>query len=215
MKKILIGSGIFVGLLALGGAVGSYYVYHRIKSAIGGFAQLAKVPELERSVRNRSPYHPPSSGELTQAQVDRYLRVEQAIRLSLGTRAQDMERKYRSLLAKKEASAVDLPELAAAYSDLAKAYVEAKRVQVRALNEAGFSLDEYRWIRRQSYAALGMPMMDLDIAQMVEDAKAGRQTAPPVGTMTVGPSGPEANQELVKAHQKELEDYAALAFFGL
>jgi len=215
VKKILIGSGIFAGLLAMGGAVGSYYVYHRISSTIGGFAQLAKVPELERSVRNRSPYQPPRSGELTREQVERYLRVEQAIRASLGARAQDMQQKYRSLLAKKEATAVDLPDLVAAYGDLAKAYLEAKRVQVRALNQAGFSLDEYRWIRRQSYAALGLPMMDLDIAQMVKDARAGRQTAPPVGPMTVGPSGPEANQELVKAHRKELEDYAGLAFFGL
>lgn len=215
MKKLLIGCAVFVGLCMVGGAVGSYFLYHKVRTAIGGFTQLAKVPEIERSVRNQAPYEAPASGELTKAQVERYYRVQQAIRANLGARGLQMQEKYKSLLAKKEATAIDAPQLVAAYSDLASGYVDAKRVQVQALNDAGISLGEYRWIRTQIYAALGFPMMDMDIAQMVENAKAGRQMSPPPRTMTIGPSGPKVNQDLVKSHQKDFEDYAALAFFGL
>jgi hypothetical protein len=216
VKKLLIGCAVVVGLCMVGGAVGSYFLYHKVKSAVGGFTQLAKVPEIERSVRNQSPYQPPASGELTKEQVERYYRVQQAIRASLGARGTQMQEKYKSLLAKKEATAIDAPQLFAAYSDLASGYVDAKRVQVQALNDAGISMGEYRWIRTQTYAALGFPMMDMDFAKMVEDAKAGRKTAPPpLPALTVGPAGPKVNQDLVKSHQKDFEDYAALAFFGL
>ena len=83
-------------------------------------------------------------------------------------------REYRALLDKEKATALDVPALVSAYRDLAVGYVEAKQVQVDALNEAGFSLAEYRWVRSQAYAALGMPMMDMDVGKIVEDIRAGR-----------------------------------------
>jgi hypothetical protein len=215
VKKVLIGCAILALVLVVGGAVGSYMVYHKVSSTVKGFAELGKVPELERSVRNRSPYVPPGSGEVSASQLQRYLQVQQAVRTRLGERAAEMERKYRALLQKKEATALDLPELVAAYRDLATGYVDGKRVQVDALNDAGLSLAEYRWVRKQAYAALGMPMMDLDVARMIEDAKSGRTPAQPAQVLPLGPSGPPATQKLVAPHQKALENYAPLAFFGL
>ena len=215
MKKLAIGCAILVLVLVVGGAVGSYMVYHKVRSAMGGFAELRKVPELERSVRNRSPYAPPPSGEVSTAQLERLLQIQKAVRTRLGERGAEMERKYRTLLAKKEATALDAPELVAAYSDLAAAYVDGKRAQVDALNQTGLSLEEYRWVRKQSYAALGMPMMDLDVAGMIEDVRNGRQPAQPDRTLPLGPTGPPATQKLVSTHQKDLEDNAPLAFFGL
>lgn len=215
MKKLAISCGILAILLVVGGAVGSYLVYHRVRSAIGGFAQLGKVPELERSVRNRSPYVPPPSGEVSSAQLQRVLEIQKVVRTRLGARGAEMEQKYRTLLAKKEATALDMPELVSAYSDLATGYVDGKRAQVDALNQAGLSLEEYRWVRKQSYAAIGMPMMDLDVAAMIEDVRNGRKPAEPERVLPLGPSGPPATQKLVGPHQKELEDYAPFAFFGL
>lgn len=215
MKKLAIGCAILALVLVVGGAVGSYVVYHKVSSTVKGFVELGRIPELERSVRNRARYVPPPSGEVSQAQLERYLRVQQAVRTRLGERAAEIERKYRALLQKKEATALDLPELVAAYRDLATGYVDGKRVQVDALNDAGFSLAEYRWVRLQSYAALGMPMMDLDVARMVEDVRRGRTPAQPDRVLPLGPSGPPATQKLVEPHRKMLESYAALAFFGL
>lgn len=215
MKKLAIGCAILALVLVVGGAVGSYLVYHKVRSAMGGFAELRKVPELERSVRNRSPYVPPPSGEVSTAQLQRLLEVQKLVRTRVGARGAEMEQKYRTLLAKKEATALDMPELVAAYSDLAAGYVDGKRAQVDALNQTGLSLEEYRWVRKQSYAALGMPMMDLDVAAMIEDVRNGRQPAQPDRVLPLGPSGPPATQKLVGPHEKELADYAPLAFFGL
>jgi len=152
---------------------------------------------------------------VSQAQLQRFVRVQQVVRARLGVRAAEFERKYRTFLEKKEATAVDLPQLVSAYRDLATGYVDGKRAQVEALNDAGFSLEEYRWVRLQSYAALGMPMMDFDVARMIEDARSGRTPAQPDGVLRLGPSGPPATQKLVAPHRKALENYAALAFFGL
>jgi hypothetical protein len=215
VKKLAIGCAILVLVILVGGGVGSYLVYHKVKSAVGGFAQLRKVSELEQSVRNRSTFVPPPSGEVSTAQLQRLLAVQKAVRTSLGARGAEMEQKYRTLLAKKEATALDMPELVAAYSDLAAGYVDGKRAQVDALNQAGLSLEEYRWVRKQSYAALGLPMMDLDVAAMMEDVRNGRKPAQPERILPLGPTGPPATQKLVSTHQKELEDNAPLAFFGL
>jgi hypothetical protein len=105
--------------------------------------------------------------------------------------------------------------LISAYRDLATGYVEAKRVQVDALNEAGLSLDEYRWVRRQAYTALGMPMMDMDVAQLVQQVQSGGTPARPVTTTPLGLSGTPATLKLVEPHRKVLEANAGLAFFGL
>ena len=123
---------------AAGATAASWYAYHKVSSAFAGFAQLSTIPDLERSVANQGPYTPPASGEPSPKQLDRLLQVQQAVRDRLGTRANEIEYRYRKLLAKKEATAVDAPELISAYRDLAAAYMDAKRAQVDALNRAGF-----------------------------------------------------------------------------
>ena len=215
MKKLAIGCGVVLVVLMVCGAVGSYLVYHKVRSTIAGFAELGKIPEIERSVRNKTPYVPPSNGELSQAQLQRYLAVQQTVRAHLGAQAKVLEQNYHRLLSKQQATALDMPELVAAYRDLAGVYLDGKRAQVEALNQAGFSLDEYRWVRTQSYAALGVPMMDFDVSRMIEDAKAGRTPATPNRLIIVGPTGPPANQKLVKPYEKPIMDYAPYGFFGL
>jgi hypothetical protein len=215
MKKLALGCAVVLGLGAAGVAAASWYAYHKVSSTFAGFAQLGTLPELERSVRKLGPYTPPPSGEPSPEQLDRLLRVQQAVRDRLGARAQEIEVRYRKLLAKKEATAVDAPELLSAYRDLAAAYMDAKRAQVDALNRAGFSLEEYRWTRSQVYGALGMPLMDLDVAAIITDVKQGREPAMPAHRMTIGPTGSPAVQKLVEPHRKALADNAGLAFFGL
>src|SRR5262249_3603645 len=161
MKKLAMGCVAVLALCAAGFAGVSWYAYHKVSATFAGFAQLGSIPELERSVRKQGPYAPPASGEPSAEQLDHLLQVQQAVRDRLGARAQEMDVRYRKLLAKKEATAVDAPELLSAYRDLAVAYMDGKQAQVDALNRVGFSLDEYRWTRAQAYGALGMPIMDL------------------------------------------------------
>jgi hypothetical protein len=215
MKKLLIGCLVLAVVLAVTAGAASYYLYRKVDSTISGFKELGTVPALERSVRNKTPFTPPASGELTGAQLDRYLAVQQQVRARLGAGAAEIEQKYKTLLAKDSATIVDAPAIISAYRDLAKTYVEAKRAQVAALNDAGLSLDEYRWVRRQAYAGIGIPLMELDVAQIMADVKAGRTPAQPTPSLNLTPTAQPATVKLVEPHRKTLEANAGLAFFGL
>ena len=140
MKKLVIGCAVLLALGIAGAAGASYLAYRKVTSTFEGFAELATLPALERSIRKQGPYTPPASGEPTRAQVERLLEVQQAVRARLGARADEIEHRYRRLLGKDSATVVDLPELISAYRDLASAYVDGKRAQVDALNRGRLSL---------------------------------------------------------------------------
>ena len=215
MKKAAIGCVLLLVLLAGAATAASYMIYRKASSAVSGFAELGTLPELDRSVRNQTPYVPPASGELTREQLQRFLRVQQTVRAHLGTRANEFRRRYRELLEKDSVVITDAHQLVSAYRDVATGYVDAKRVHVDALNDVGFSLDEYRWVRTQAYAALGVPLVELDVSRIIADVQNGRTSAAPTAAVRPGPSGSPKTRKLVEPHRKALEDYAALAFFGL
>jgi hypothetical protein len=216
MKKLAIGCLIVVGLGAVAAAGLVYYGYRQVKSTVSQFAELGQLPDIERGVKAQGSYSPPSTGELTEAQVQRLVQVQARVRARLGERAAELDRKYKSFTDKKDASIADAPALLAAYRDLAKAWIEAKRTQVEALNEANLSLAEYRWIRSTAYAALGMPFVDLDFAKIAAQARRGLDSDAPMALSgAIGESGPEANKKLVQPFKKQLEGNVALASFGL
>jgi hypothetical protein len=220
MKKLAIGCGVVVLLLAIAGAVGVYYVAHRFGATVRQFATLGSIPDIERQVQDTRPYEPPASGELTEGQLGKLIAVQTSIKQKLGTRFEALNRKYRALsesLEHRDANVTDTPALLSAYSDLAATYLDAKRWQVEALNAQRLSLAEYRWIRKQAYGAIGLPVMDFDLARIISDVKAGRTSSlnEMQVNMVVGPTGPEANQALVQSQHKALEDNVALAFLGL
>ena len=215
MKKLAIGCAVLLVLGMVGAAGASYVAYRKVSSAVAGFAELGSLPEIERSIQDQRPFTPPAAGEPSGEQIGRLLEVQQAVRTRLGAKADEIEHRYRRLLAKDSATVVDLPELVSAYRDLAVAYVDAKRAQVDALNRAGLSLEEYRWTRSRAYAALGMSLMDIDVSQLIEDVQAGRQPAAPAYRLTAASTGSPGLQKLVEPHRKALEDNVGLAFFGL
>jgi len=215
MKKVAIGCAIaFVIIAAIGGGV-VYWGYTKVKSFAAQVQELGQVADIEKGVKNTSPFAAPDDHLLTAAQVERLVQVQTKVRARLGTGADAMERNYKSLFDKKDANVTDLPALLSAYKDLAHLLIDAKKAQVEALNEIGMSLGEYRWIRSETYRALGVPFVDMDFGQIAERARNG-QTA---GTISLnGPvngTGPEANTKLVEKHRKTLEDNMALASFGL
>jgi len=221
MKKLAVGCGILLVVLLVGGAIATYVVYNKVKSTVTEFAALGEIPAIERGVRNSAAFTPPASGELTEAQLKRYLGVQGHVRTLLGSRFDEFEAKYAEVskrMDKGQGTVFDTTTVVGAYRDLARTYVEAKKAQVEALNTANFSLGEYRWVRQQAYAAIGMPVVDLDVSEIIDDVTSGRtpqQTQGPHLGGSMGPTGPEANKTLVAPHKKTLEDNAALSFFGL
>lgn len=217
MKKLAIGCLIIVVICCVIGAGAAYFVYLQVRTSVAQMAEFAKAEEIERDVRVRGAYEAPANEELTQAQLDRYMRVQDAIRQRIGDHFADFERRYKQLTEKKHATGFsDLPELLKAYGEIASGWAEAKRSQVAALNEVEMSLSEYRWIRDQVYRALGMAFVDLDFAKFAEAARSGvAPSAPGQLRGAVEPTGPEINRKLIEPYKKQLEQYLALASFGL
>jgi hypothetical protein len=216
MKKFAIGCGVVMLVLCIVGAGAAYYLYRKVSSTVTQFAELARVPDLERDIRNRSPFVPPSSEELTDSQIEKLLKIQSEVRGRLGERMKAFEAKYRTLAEKDNATLADAPALLQAYSDLAATWLEAKRVQIAALNAAELSLDEYRWIRDQAYRAVGLAYVDLDIGRIVDDVRRGvTSEARTQMRGALEPMGPESNRARLANVKKQLEANLALASFGL
>ncbi len=219
MKKLAIGCGIAVLVLGVAVVGVVYYGYMKVRSTVTQFAQLGQVHDIERGVKVQTPWVVPTSGELTQAQVDKLMQVTTRVHDRLEKDFAVFQRTYQSLGQKKDATAADLPALMSAYKDLAANWLAAKHAQVDALNEAGLSLDEYRWIRSASYAALDIPFIYLDFSKLADQVKNASSGQQPNGYVMVGGAlagkGPESNKKLVEPHRKQLEDYMPLAAFGL
>lgn len=219
MKKLAIGCGLIVLVLGIAVVGIGYYGYMKVRSTVAQFSELAKIPEIERQVRNTAPFSAPASGELTAAQFERFLKVQTRVHDTLGANVAAFERTYKTLAEKKDATVTDVPALLSAYKDLAAMWLNAKRAQVEALNEGGLSLEEYRWIRARAYQAIGAPFVDVDFARIAEQAQKGLASGTAPATLEGGfgftGEAPEANVKLVEKFKKQLQDNIALATFGL
>jgi len=222
MKKFAIGCLIVLGLVVVVGGIGLYFAYDRlIKPGIqmaGSMQELGTLADLERQVRNTAVFEVPEGDELTQAMVDRFVTVQQRVEAALGPRMTELRAKYEQLDRtlsgeKREAS---LREVAAALKDLTAIIIQAKKAQVEALNSGAFSVREYEWVRQQVYAAVGVAAVGFDMKQVAEDVKAGHvegfSTKPE--RKVVG-EVPERNKVLVAPFERQLKEWAPLAFFGL
>ena len=216
MKKVAIGCAVvlLLGCVIVGGL--AFWAYRRVQQTVAQFSELAQVPEIERQVRVKDAFVPPASDELSSSQLEQLLKVQAAIRERLGARFAEFEKQYKVFSEKDKATLTDVPTLIAGYRDLALMWLDAKRGQVEALNQVNLSLEEYRWIREQSYKALGIPYVDFDIGKIAEDIRLGQTTNDP-GQLrgSISPSGPESNRKLVEGHRKQLESNVAMASFGL
>lgn len=215
MKKLLVGCGVVLLVFGIAGAGVGYYLYQQVRATVGQFAELAQVPAIERGIRNQASFTPPASGSLDEAQVERLLRVQSRIREHLGAGFEQLELRYKGLLERQQANALDLPQIVAMYRDLAATWVDAKRTQVEALNEVGFSMDEYRWVRERAYAAVGMPFLELDLSRLSEMGDAWSEWNPAMLKGARGPDESAVNADWIAAFREKLEEHLPLAALGL
>jgi len=217
MKKFAIGCAIVLALLLVVGGIAGYMVYKRFVGPIAQFAtNMQQVAAIEKEVKNTSSFTAPGNGELNEAMVSRFVKVQAYMQAKLGPRMEQMKVTYDKLdknlkAEKREAS---FTEAMGALSDLASLLVETKKAQVEALNQGGFSIGEYEWIRGQVYAAVGIVAAGFDLKKMAEQAKAGNVQGLQAGTNEALPEVPEKNKELVAPYEKQLKEWAPFAFFG-
>lgn len=219
MKKLL---AWLLGIVLLGMVVlaaTGYYAYRAAQPAlesareyVAGFGR--QLDDLEKKVVNQQPFAAPASGELTNDQIERFARVQHSVRGALGQRIGDLEAKYRHL--KVNADGPNLPsvsDLRTAVSDVSGVLVDARRAQVDALNQEKFSSAEYEWVRRQFYQAAGVNSINRglrDLQKMINSAS----ERVIISERSVDKT-PAVNRELVKPHQRYVDDWLPLLFFGL
>jgi hypothetical protein len=217
MKKFAIGCAIVLVLLLVVGGVASYFIYQRFVGPIAKFAtNMQQVAEIEKGVKNTSSFTAPDNGELTEEMVSRFIKVQEHIQTKLGKRKDELKATYDKLdqTLKSEKRDASFTEAVGALGDLASLLVDAKKAQVEGINQAGFSIHEYEWIRNQVYAAVGVVAAGFDLKKIAEQARAGNVQGLSGTDKEPLPDVPEKNKELVAPYEKQLKEWAPLVYFG-
>jgi hypothetical protein len=217
MKKFAIGCAVVLVLLLIAGAIGGYVLYKRFVGPMAQFVtSMQQVTEIEKEIKNTSSFTAPESGELTGEMVSRFVKVQDHMQSKLGKRMDELKATYDKLdkELKAESRQASFTEAMGALGDLASLLVDTKKAQVEGLNEAGFSIKEYEWVRSQVYAAVGIVAAGFDVKKLAEQAKAGNVEGLRGGDTESLPDVPEKNRELVAPYESKQKDWAPFAFFG-
>jgi hypothetical protein len=163
VKKALGGCLVVVLLAVIGGGVAGWWflvrpAWNAGSELIGAAQQWAELAQMEQKVANRGTFTPPADGAIAPAALQRFLTVQQQIDVHVGDRLKTLEAKYDRLQAQHKSSGRDanLQEVLGAYGDVFGLIKETRQIQIDAINAQNLSLAEYRWLRNQSYRALGI-----------------------------------------------------------
>ncbi len=221
MKKILTGCLIVAVIAMIGLGVAGFYAYRvarpMLENAGDYLARAKEIARLGDRVTNKTPFAPPKDGELTRAQVDRFLAVQGRVRSELGDRWTEIELKSEEIRKKTDANTMlSFADVRDIFSEIAAIYVEARRTQVNALNIHKFSDAEYTWVKRRVYEAAGVHVADgLDFSSIEDLARGGTERSdtrlmdPPTSAV------PEANITLVRPHVGKIKEWIPMAVLGL
>jgi hypothetical protein len=214
---------VAIAVLALLGAlvlillvVGTYGYQRYYAPFVRPLMFVTVAGNLEQSVRTTSPFQPPATGALTPEQWTRFCDVESAVEAVMGQTTGVLAKQRDGLTASatQKAGTVPLLTAVAAFREIGPVYLKAKQAQVAAINRAGFSMEEYRWVRRQAFLGAGFPLSELDL-QGIRTAPQDKRDRVDVKTTTPDPAAAAANGALVASRRAELESWLALAFFDL
>ncbi len=205
MPKILVGCLVVVVVLVGGGGIAGYFFVikpaYEFVTDVESFVR--EYAELNEQVDRTDSYQPPGDGSVTEEQFQRFLVAQRAMRESMEGRMSDLKEQFEAMQEDMDRGDRDasIGELVAAYRGMGELLLEAKRAQVEALNRYNFSLQEYMYVRNQTYKAIGQ---EVAVAAYGEEAMQER-------TWDV----PDETVEMVAPHREELLEGYAFAWFGL
>lgn len=161
MKKVL-GGCLIVGLLllAVGGGATWWFVlrpaWNAGSSFINAATQVAELGKMDGQVRKRGDFSPPADGRISDRDLARFIAVQQVIRDGVGTDLGAIEARYKQIAADAKADGKTLgpTDILNAYGEIFGLVRSAKQAQIEGLNQQGFSLAEYRWMRGQVQSEL-------------------------------------------------------------
>ncbi|WP_376695552.1 hypothetical protein [Wenzhouxiangella sp. EGI_FJ10305] len=205
MQKFLVGCLIVVVVLVgAGGTAGYFFVIKPAWEFAGGVQEFVQeYAELNEQVERQDGFQPPEDGAISTDQFQRFLVAQRDMRQAMEGELKDLKQRFESMQQEidDEERDANIGELFTAYEGLGGLLIKAKRVQVEALNRYNFSLQEYLYVRNQTYRALG---------QEVAVASFGDQ-APQTRSHRV----PDEVVEMVSSHREELMEGYAFAWFGI
>lgn len=216
-KQVAIAILALAGVLVLVLVVAGTYGYQRFYAPlVRPLMFVTAAGRLEQGLRNTSPFQVPESGALTPEQWTRYCDVEEAVETVVGPAMGVMAKQREALAsnASQQSGEVPLMTAIAAFREIGPVYLKAKQAQIDALNKAGFSMDEYRWVRRQVLLGAGLPLAELDLDGM-KTAAQEKRAGVEVKTTAPEPTAAATNGALVSPRRAQLESWLALAFFDL
>lgn len=216
-KKIVLGC-LGVGVLVI--VVGGYFVYTLlIKPVTESMNVLKDIHEANVRIVDRTHYQPPATGEMTEEQVERFVAVQSAIRQGLEDRFAEFQQKYEELGEDWEDRDPSVREIMGAWGDIVKLYRDAKRIQVGALNSEDFSLEEYRFVQRSFYDALGYELFAFNVDQVAKAASEGDFDFDleefEEERKRYYDEVPEKNRELVAPYTESADIWIIFAWWGL
>lgn len=205
MPKFLLGCLLVLALAAVSGLGAGYFLLfkpaYQFVTDVGGFA--TEFVTLSEQIPQDPQFRPPPDGSVDETRFARFMAAQRDIRSGMDQRLPELQSRWQSMQAEIERrdGQPNMLELITASQDLTGLLLDAKRHQVEALNRHGFSLQEYLYVRNQTFLALGLP----------------------VGVAGVGDQGPnqgrhpvpEQTRDMIRPYHDELQQSYALAWFGL
>jgi len=220
-KVVMAILGTFVLFMLV--SVGVFYVYllRPAQKVMGDLDQVAELQAMNDLIRNQSPFTPPPGDELTSGDVDRFARVQETMRASLGEAdlALLLERaaRLKGLVLsgdEMETQAPNMRQALLAFEGLGPVLTRAKEAQIQGLNREGFSAAEYRWVREHVYAGLGFSHPNAYLEDVA--ARLQRGDKEPAGDAPVEPVPvPERNREITAPYSSSADAWFPFLVFGL
>lgn len=209
-RWLMLGCFGFLLFLGLSGWAAYSFLIRPAQTLVNDFRQIIA---LDNNVERQGAYMPPANALLNREQVQRFLRVQRSVKQQLGERYQRVEARLNQL-ANQQVGQLTLDYRTALdlFRDSSSLMLDAKGIQVQALNRQDFSPEEYAWVRSQVYAALGYGVPNLNPQEILRQIGA-RDFNPTVDL--VRPDAPQANVRLVEPFRAELVSYYPFTWFGL
>ena len=197
--------GCFTSLIMLVLVLGVALYFIVIRPIQGLVGVVNEQPAL------RGTYKPPSSGKLTGAQVQRFVRVQRQTRADLGKGYTQLESRYKQLTT----GGFNPSSLLDAFRETGTLLTDARSAQRRALEREKLSGAEYNWIKGEVYKAAGVDYTGLNLADL-----AGRFNGSGIlqffgSSYKVPQVSSSLNAPIVRPFRDELAKTSALALLGL
>ena len=197
--------GCFTSLLMLILVLGVALYFIVIRPIQGVVGAVNEQPTLS------GKYTPPSSGKLTQAQVQRFVRIQRQTRADLGQSYTQLERRYTSITT----GGFNPSSLLDAFKETGTLLGDARSAQRRALEREKLSGAEYNWIKGEVYKAAGVDYTGLNLTDLAQRFNGSGVLQFFGSSYKVPQVTPSLNAPIVRPFRDELAKTSALALLGL